>query len=576
MPTHADQRRRAARAARKGAVARVRRRQLRLARRARRAHPRLPRRSAAAIAAAAGRAARRGADPRRRRARARRHDHLLRRRAVRRARHLRRGAGRRAPPVARRHAGAAARRHPRLSRSGRRRAHRRLGRASRCSWSSAAWAGGARSSPSPRSTLPVILFASGSSYAVHVLGRYYLLRARALGRRRDPRVAAHRRAAAGHRRRHHRGRLLLASSPPTCGRCARSASPAARACSSAGSRRSRWSRRWSRCFRARRSSEVQLDRIGDALVAHVALGAAPPPRCSSSARSALGALTVGPMLRVRVRMEPQRLLPRRLRAVAGRALPRSSTSAARTFAQVWLDGRLRRSVDAARARAPRGLRALACPGVTQVQSVLHAADAGDQRHGRRPALPWKRSAGGRTCTSSSRGEPGMRQLITPERHDALLQVRMRGDAHAGARRARAASRATGCAASRARPPSTTSPSACRGRRARHGRIGLAARSADDAATARRARRRSTKSGRAGAPRSSTDYLRAKRRRRCPTPRAPSSRASPSPTPDGSPQLEAAIAKAAPSPEEGELAYQFLDDAPRRGASPHRRRARRCR
>ena len=104
--------------------------------------------------------------------------------------------------------------------------------------------------------------------------------------------------------------------------------------------------------------EVQLARLGDALVRAVALGAAPPSppvrrRARRSARSPSGRCCAS-----RVRMEPRAFF--RVGSepwLAERFLDEHFGGA--TFAQIWLLGRLRRSVDAARGGAPGRLRALA-------------------------------------------------------------------------------------------------------------------------------------------------------------------------------------------------------------------------
>ena len=187
------------------------------------------------------------------------------------------------------------------------------------------------------STLPVILFASGSSYAVHVLGRYYLLRAERSAR---PTRSRRRCASSGRRCRSPPAPPRSASSrssPPTCGRCARSASPAARRAALLVTSLTLvpavvalWPRK--------AHQEVQLERARRLRSSRMWHWAQRHRRLLVRRRAALGALTVGPMLRVRVRMEPQRVLPRRLRAVAAPSAFSIEHFGGPTFAQVWLSG----------------------------------------------------------------------------------------------------------------------------------------------------------------------------------------------------------------------------------------------
>ena len=272
------------------------------------------------------------------------------------------------------------------------------------------------------STLPVILFASGSSYAVHVLGRYYLLRAdhapadaireslRIVG---PPLAIAAATTAVGFfsfvttdvRPMREFG-IACGAGVLLCWVTSLTVVPAVVAL---------WPRRHAR--------ELRLDRLGDAIVA-VWHWARRHRRVVFVGALMLGAVSVGPMLRVKVRMEPSAFFrPGSEPWQADRFLDQHFGGA--TFAQVWLSGdfddpstlrELGRLCDFARAQ----------PGVAQVESVLLPLRVADDGMDGMPVLPWKRQQAGNLFLLVS-GQAGIGQLITPERRDALVQIRLRGD-----------------------------------------------------------------------------------------------------------------------------------------------------
>jgi predicted RND superfamily exporter protein len=141
----------------------------------------------------------------------------------------------------------------------------------------------------------------------------------------------------------------------------------------------------------------------------------------------LGALTVGPMLRVRVRMQPRAFF--RVGSEPWRAeqfLDRHFGGA--TFAQIWLTGDF---------DDPSTLRELgrlqdftrSLPGISQVQSVLTPLTLATSGMDGLAVIPWKRRQAANVFLFLE-GQPGIRQLITPERKDVLVQIRMHGDAAA--------------------------------------------------------------------------------------------------------------------------------------------------
>lgn len=275
------------------------------------------------------------------------------------------------------------------------------------------------------STLPVILFASGSSYAVHVLGRYYLLRAdhsaadaireslRIVG---PPLAIAAATTAVGFYsfvttdvRPMRSFGIACGSGVLLCWLTSLTLVPAVVA-----------------LFPRKAHQEVRLDRLGDALVA-MWHWAQRHRRLLFVGALALGALTVGPMVRVRVRMEPRAFFREGSEPwLAERFLDQHFGGA--TFAQIWLTGDF---------DDPSTLRELArfsdfarsLPSVSQVQSVLTPLVMATSGMDGVSAIPWTRAQAANVFLFLE-GQPGIRQLITPERHDVLLQIRMHGDAAA--------------------------------------------------------------------------------------------------------------------------------------------------
>ena len=273
------------------------------------------------------------------------------------------------------------------------------------------------------STLPVILFASGSSYAVHVLGRYYLLRAehsaadaikeslRIVG---PPLAIAAATTAVGFYsfvttdvRPMRSFGIACGSGVLLCWVTSLTLVPAVVA-----------------LFPRKAHQEVRLDRLGDALVA-LWHWSQRHRRLLFVGALALGALTVGPMLRVRVRMEPRAFFRQGSEPwLAERFLDQHFGGA--TFAQIWLTGDF---------DDPSSLRELArfcdfarsLPSVSQVQSVLTPLVLATNGMDGTTAIPWTRAQAANVMTFLE-GQPGIRQLITPERHDVLVQIRMHGEA----------------------------------------------------------------------------------------------------------------------------------------------------
>ena len=323
-------------------------------------------------------------------------------------------------------------------------------------------------------------------------------------------------------------------------------------------------------FPRKAHQEVQLDAPRRRARRHVALGAAPPARSSSSAALALGALSIGPMLRVRVRMEPRAFFregsePWLAERFLDRALRR------RHLRADLAHRRLRRSVDAARGRAPRRLRALLARRHAGAVGA-DAADAGDQRHGRHARDPVEAHRRRPTCTCFSRGSPASASSSRPSGTTRCLHIRMHGDAPAALAALERFAREDGCAASRARRPSRTSPSGWSWQARAWGRTVSREDLLADAAPARRARprrrgvdappqrhRRRVPEGRRGA----RDVRAAARRHRAPRRRRAGwiARA----------RRRARQGRAVAGG--GQARLRVPHHAPRRRASPHRRRAR---
>ena len=138
-----------------------------------------------------------------------------------------------------------------------------------------------------------------------------------------------------------------------------------------------------------------------------------------------GALTVGPMLRVRVRMEPRAFFrvgsdPWR----ADRFLEERFGGA--TFMQIALHGDLD---DPATLRKMAALCdfARAQPGVTQVSSVTGPLALVDDVMGAGLRLPSTRGQAA-NLYFFLQGEAGIRELLSDDRRDALVHVRLRGSA----------------------------------------------------------------------------------------------------------------------------------------------------
>jgi uncharacterized protein len=275
------------------------------------------------------------------------------------------------------------------------------------------------------STLPVILFASGSSYAVHVLGRYYLLRAhhsaadaikeslRIVG---PPLAIAAGTTAVGFYsfvttdvRPMRSFGIACGSGVLLCWLTSLTLVPAVVA-----------------LFPRKAQQELQLDRVGDALVG-MWHWAQRHRRLLFVGALVLGALTVGPMLRVRVRMDPKAFF--RVGSepwLADRFLDQHFGGS--TFAQVWLSGDFDDpSTLRELARTEDFIRSL--PGVTQATSVLLPLTLATNAMDGAAVLPWKRSQASNLYLFIE-GRAGVRQLVTRERHDVLVQVRLRGDATA--------------------------------------------------------------------------------------------------------------------------------------------------
>lgn len=278
-------------------------------------------------------------------------------------------------------------------------------------------------------TLPVILFASGSSYAVHVLGRYYLLRAdhdpaaaiatalRIVG---PPLAIAAATTAVGFFSfvatdvaPMRQFGLACGAGVLLCWLTSLTLVPAVVAL---------WPRRHVRPLR--------LDKLGRALWALWRFSQR-HRRFIFVGAMALGALCARPMLRVDVHMEPRAFFrPGSEPWQADRFLEEHFGGA--TFAQVWLTGdfddpatlrELARLCDFARAQ----------PGVAQVSSLLLPLRLADDGMDNMPVLPWRRQQASNLFLLIA-GQAGIGQLVTPDRHDALVQVRLRGDPQAAVAR----------------------------------------------------------------------------------------------------------------------------------------------
>jgi predicted RND superfamily exporter protein len=283
------------------------------------------------------------------------------------------------------------------------------------------WAG--ESFNAATSTLPVILFASGSSYAVHVLGRYYLERARAPSGRAVQQaltiVGAPVAIAAGTTavgfisfvftdvRPMRVFGIACGGGVIACWLVSLTLVPAVLTL---------WPRR------AREGHKLVL--LGEAMVA--LWGAARRRRAWVLALAvAVGVCALKPMRRVAVRMDPRAFFrPGSEPARADEFLDQRFGGS--TFVQVALHGDF---TDPATLRelSRLGDFARALPSVTQVQSIVQPLALVDEVMGNGLRLPSTREQAANLFFFLD-GETGMRALITPDRRDALLHVRVRGDA----------------------------------------------------------------------------------------------------------------------------------------------------
>jgi predicted RND superfamily exporter protein len=273
------------------------------------------------------------------------------------------------------------------------------------------------------STLPVILFASGSSYAVHVLGRYYLLRAtrssddaikQALAIVGPPLAIAAATTSVGFFAfvatdvRPMRGfGLACGAGVVVCWLASLTLVPAALAL---------WPRR--------AQQEIEFHRLGNAMVRlwHWSARCRTPIMLTALV---VGALSIGPMLRVRVRMEPRAFF--RVGSepwLAEHFLDEHFGGA--TFAQIWLSGDFDDPATLREvARLSDFTRSL--PGVHDVQSLLLPVTLASAGMNGRAVLPWKRAQSANLWLLIE-GQAGVGQLITSERRDAMLTIRVSGDA----------------------------------------------------------------------------------------------------------------------------------------------------
>jgi predicted RND superfamily exporter protein len=274
------------------------------------------------------------------------------------------------------------------------------------------------------STLPVILFASGSSYAVHVLGRYYLERARvgareAIGRSLaivGPPVAI---AAATTSvgffsfvftdvRPMRAFGIACGAGVLTCWLASLTLVPAVLTL---------WPRR--------AVDGLELRLLGAGMVW---LWRAAQRRRLWVLAIALvaGAAALRPMRRVQVRMEPHAFFRPGSEPWRAEAFLDERFGGA-TFVQVALHGDFD---DPATLRELERLCqfARALRGVTQVQAITQPLMLIAEAMSGVRQLP-ETAAQAANLYFFLDGQPGMRALITPARRDALVHVRVRGDAH---------------------------------------------------------------------------------------------------------------------------------------------------
>jgi predicted RND superfamily exporter protein len=272
-------------------------------------------------------------------------------------------------------------------------------------------------------TLPVILFASGSSYAVHLLGRYYALGGRdggpgvveAAAEVVTPSVViATCTTAAGFLsfvvmdiRPMRTFGVECAAGVFLCLLATLFLVPAVVTL---------WPRR--------AAQPAQLGRVGEALT-RVGLWAARSRRWLLVGSGVAALATVGPMLEVEVRMEPHNFFrPGSEPWLAERFLDERFGGS--QFLQVSLAGDL---TDPATLREVQRLAAFARaqPGVTQVSSMLSPLELVSDAMGLGRGLPETRGQA-LNLLFFIEGEPSLRNLLTLDRHEALLHLRVRGDA----------------------------------------------------------------------------------------------------------------------------------------------------
>lgn len=274
-------------------------------------------------------------------------------------------------------------------------------------------------------TLPLILFASGSQYAIHVLGRYYLVRTE-----RPPLEAA-------------REALRIAGPPVLVAalNCClgflsfsvmniRAMRTFGYACSIGVILCFALSvtvlpavvARWQRGQGA--GGHVRFTRLGGVMWAifrfarrhrvPVALGA-----------FVLAAASGGFMTRVQVRMEPRAFFrPGSEPAEAQRFL--DSELGGAQFVQILLEGELTDPRALAEVRR-LGAFARALPGVTQIQSIVQPLALVSEGMAGQRGLPETQAQAG-TLLSLMEGEPSLRALISPDRKSVLLHARVLGEA----------------------------------------------------------------------------------------------------------------------------------------------------
>lgn len=272
-------------------------------------------------------------------------------------------------------------------------------------------------------TLPVILFASGSSYAVHLLGRYYALG----GRDGGPGVVE---AAAE-----------VVTPPVVIATCTTAAGFLSFVVMDIRPMRTFGAECAAGVFLCllatlllvpavvtlwprRAAPPAELGRVGEWLT-RVGLWAFRSRRWLLVGSAVAALATVGPMLEVEVRMEPHNFFrPGSEPWLAEQFLDERFGGS--QFLQVSLAGDL---TDPATLRELQRLAAFARaqPGVTQVSSIVGplalVSDAMGLGHG----LP-ETHAQALNLLFFIEGEPSLRSLLTPDRREALLHIRVRGDA----------------------------------------------------------------------------------------------------------------------------------------------------